>query len=182
MKEVRPCSTRDCSRPRLYGKRLCYQCFRTDLKKKKEEKKLKKIESKKKTKKYQTGQLRIWKAKTWRLMSEWTRRKDADAEGINSCFTCGDRYHYKELQAGHKHHRRLDFDPRNINPQCWKCNVKESRGGLNGNLAEYERRQCKEHGHEWTEKLKLDANTHPGYTLTEVMTIYYDLKEKLAKL
>lgn len=181
-KEVKPCLTPNCSRPRLYGKKLCYQCFRADLKKKKEEKKLKKIDRSRKTKKYQMGQLKIWHDKTWKLMSEIVRRTGADADGFDYCYTCPNRKHWKELQGGHRYHRTLDFDFRNIHKQCSTCNGKQSRGGKSGNLGEYERRLRNEYGHEWCEQLKLDAGTHLGYTLAEVMTIYYDLREKLARL
>lgn len=115
-------------------------------------------------------------------MSLVVRKTDLDSDGYGICFTCGAKKHYTELQAGHRYHRALDYDFRNVRKQCKLCNGKPVHGGKSGNLGEYELRLCALYGHEWCKKLKLDANTHPGYTLAEVMAVYYDLKEKLSKL
>lgn len=168
-------SCKHCSAKSLPGRRICWTHFREREKQKREEKAKKKLERKIKTKKYQESVLKHWKKKTWKAMSEWVRRKDADWRGYMACFTCDAVKHWKEMQAGHRHHRRLDYDPRNIHKQCRHCNGQITTGGLGGNLGEYERRLCKIYGHEWCEKLLLDANTHPGYSLLEIMKIYYDL-------
>lgn len=66
--------------------------------------------------------------------------------------------HWKLLHCGHHFHRRLDFDLRNLKPQCPRCNK-----WLHGNLSRYTERLIEDNGLEWYRKLRLDANTHPGY-------------------
>lgn len=182
MKEAKPCKIPSCSSKRYANLSICRTHYWEKEKLKREEKAKKKLERKIKTKKYQESETKKWHKKCWKLMSELVRRTGVDQEGFDLCYTCDAKFHWKQLQAGHRHHRRLDFDTRNIHKQCWRCNGKQSRGGLSGNLGEYEHRLIKEHGFEWAAKLKLDANTHPGYQLHELKIIHADLKERLSKL
>lgn len=92
--------------------------------------------------------------KAWGLFTEYIRRKGADEFGINSCYTCGKRSEWKMLQGGHFFHGKLDFDERNIHPQCPGCNMY-----LSGNLAPYGVRLALELGLEGFERLRLDSNT-----------------------
>lgn len=60
------------------------------------------------------------------LISKFVRISAADANGFVLCYTCGDKYHWKEVDAGHYigracMHLRFDVD-RNIRPQCHTCN------------------------------------------------------------
>ena len=79
-----------------------------------------------------------------KYFSIYVRLKEADASGVNSCFTCGKKYPWKELQAGHyipRTHLLTRFDLRNCRPQCKACNE-----FLAGNLAVYTRKleaECK---------------------------------------
>lgn len=73
--------------------------------------------------------------KAWGVWSKWIRQKDADWQGNTCCFTCSVTKPYKEMDAGHFYHGVLDFEEKNIHPQCTKCNR-----FLHGNLAEYARR------------------------------------------
>lgn len=114
--------------------------------------------------------------KTWTLMSKWIRIKDADWKGFNECYTCGVVKDYRELQAGHYKHDRLDFDERNLKPQCVKCNHFNS-----GKLDIYSERLIKEYGLKWFNKLVKDAWEHTGYSYEELEKINKDLKEKLKK-
>jgi hypothetical protein len=176
-KEVKPCVTPDCSRTRLYGRKLCYQCLRSDLKKKKEEKIARKKERKIKSKKFQKSELKKWHAKTWKVVSEYVRRSNADWRGMVKCYTCPDIIDWREANCGHFLHQRLDFDLRNLKPQCPRDNLY-----LSGRLDEYAIRLVKDHGLDWVEQLKCDAAQHKGYDLIETMRIYYEMKEKLSKL
>lgn len=56
--------------------------------------------------------------RVWRLMSEYVRRKWADEFWFNTCYTCSYNTHWKNLQAWHFKHWKLDFDERNLKPQC----------------------------------------------------------------
>ena len=76
---------------------------------------------KKKTK--TTGKL---KKDAWDLLSKIVRREHADEYGICDCVSCGDRYYWKDIQAGHfvdGRHGAILFDERGIFPQCVKCNL-----------------------------------------------------------
>lgn len=74
--------------------------------------------------------------------SEWIRLKDADWKGFNTCYTCGIRKHYKELQAGHyvsRTYLNLRYYEPNLRPQCVTCNIFRK-----GNMDEYALRLEKE--------------------------------------
>lgn len=77
----------------------------------------------------------------------------------------------KESQQGHRHHGKLDFDRRNINLQCVRCNKY-----LSGNLGNYERRQIEEHGIKWVKRLEIDAARHPGYSINDLEKIMENWK------
>lgn len=61
------------------------------------------------------------------VFSLYIRLKDANADGYNSCFTCGEFLHYKQLHNGHCNSRGeigSRFLTENCRPQCPKCNSK----------------------------------------------------------
>lgn len=65
------------------------------------------------------------------IFSVFIRRRDADWEGMNYCFTCKRKIHWQRLHAGHfqsrsKHSIRWDYELGNVMPQCPKCNIWES--------------------------------------------------------
>jgi hypothetical protein len=122
------------------------------------------------------SELKTLKNRAWTLMSRWIRSKDADRFGLVECYTCRNRLPWKggEIHAGHRFHGRLDYDERNLKPQCKGCNRYR-----HGERDEYAERLITEHGLEWYQKLKLDANTHPGYKELELKEIIKDLEEKL---
>src|SRR6185295_6730992 len=86
--------------------------------------------------------------KAWALFSEYVRRS---SKGI--CFSCGARKHWKELDAGHYIHGRLDYDELNIHAQCTYCNRY-----LHGNLGKYAERLLARHGEAALQELRLRAN------------------------
>lgn len=60
------------------------------------------------------------------IFSIYIRRKYADKNGYVSCFTCGIRKHWKEMQNSHyisRSYKSLRFDERNCHPACVGCNV-----------------------------------------------------------
>lgn len=116
-------------------------------------------------------------ASTWKLMSEVIRRTGADEFGFNTCYTCGAKKHWKELQCGHFKHDRLDFDKRNLKPQCYRDN-----NYFSGKLDVYAQKLIQENGMEWFNKLVLDANTHKGYSIQEMLEIKENLKKDIEAL
>ena len=105
--------------------------------------------------------------RTWNIFSKYIRKSSADYSGYASCYTCYKKYPWQEMNASHYFHRRLDFDERNIKACCVKCNQY-----LHGNLGNYATRLISEHGIEFIEQLKRDANSHSGYTFTELKEIH----------
>ena len=87
--------------------------------------------------------------KAWKLWSVWVRTRQGE---YPLCYTCGRQHHWKALDAGHFIHGRLDFDERNIKPQCSYCNRH-----LHGNLGEYALRLVAELGEDGVKKLKADS-------------------------
>ncbi len=58
--------------------------------------------------------------------SLWVRISNSDEYGMCTCFTCGSRKHWKEIQAGHfmsRRHMATRWHEDNVKPQCVKCNM-----------------------------------------------------------
>lgn len=103
---------------------------------------------KKKPRRSKRSKLKIIKKKAWKAFSEFIRKRD------RNCFTCNARpFSWKELQAGHFIHGKLDFDEMNINAQCIRCNH-----FLSGNLASYTINLIRKHGMEKVEELRQRAS------------------------
>ena len=81
------------------------------------------------------------KKKAWVLFSQYIKLRDClrttGTTAFALCITCGKRYHYKVLQAGHfipgRHNNNL-FNPRGCHAQCYNCNI-----NLKGNTLVYRR-------------------------------------------
>jgi hypothetical protein len=136
------------------------------------EKKLKKQS----TQKFQKARFKTLHREAWKHISLYVRQLGADDNGFNTCYTCEERKHYKDLQCGHFFHGKLDFDLRNLKPQCPKCNMYHS-----GNLAYYSVKLAKELGVKGMEQLRLDANTKT-YTIEDLEQIKLQYKDKISKL
>ena len=173
--ELKPCKI--CGAKRYANTSWCYSCYRKREKEKKEEKARLKKEKKEGTKKFQQSLKKKLHGIAWRLMSEWVRRKDANPDGFNECYTCDTPLHYKQLQAGHFKHGRLDFDERNLKPQCAQCNKYYS-----GRLDVYAERLIKDNGLFWFDRLVADAWQHKGYSVEDLKKIIEDLKVKISNL
>ena len=114
---------------------------------------LEKKEKHKTTKTYQKSRFKTLHTKAWKLFSEYVRRKNANEFGMVQCFTCPTILHWKEAQASHYFHGKLDFDDRNVRAACPQCNLYKS-----GNLAYYGVKLAIIIGVEGMEKLELDSN------------------------
>jgi len=88
--------------------------------------------------------LRKLHKKAWKVFSLWVRKRD---KGV--CFTCRTKHPIGETNAGHFVHRDcLDFDERNINCQCVRCNM-----FLHGNGPKYAEHLIKKYGPEIIKEL-----------------------------
>ena len=115
---------------------------------------------------------------TWKLMSFWIRKKEADYRDYVHCYTCDIVLNYKQANAGHYNHNKLDFDPRNIKVQCVRCNKY-----LRGNLGKYAERLIREHGQEWLDQLNKDcAEKGNSYKIPELLEIQESLKKEIDKI
>lgn len=71
------------------------------------------------------SELKKWKNKAWKAFSEYIRRKHANLDGFVECVTCGERKHWKEVDAGHfvpGRNNTVLYDERLVHPQCKSCN------------------------------------------------------------
>ena len=84
------------------------------------------------------------KAKLDQVFSQYIRLHHADRFGFCTCYTCGSRMPWKDIQNGHLFSRgRLStrFEEMNCRPQCYGCNVCQK-----GNYQEYFPRMTREIG------------------------------------
>ena len=121
------------------------------------------------------------KAKLWRLVSEYVRRKDANSDGLVECVTCGKWSHWKDVHAGHflpkKKGSAVYFNMENIHPQCPYCNVWQ-RGNLHA-YYDYMLREYGQHKIDWLKQI----SRHPlKITRVEYEKMISDMKERLAGL
>lgn len=179
MIKSKKCKVKGCEYERYANASMCLNHYLEHEK----EKRLKK-EEKRKARENKEQQIQLERnikktlhASTWKLMSEYIRRKDADEFGMNYCYTCGAKKHWKELQCGHFKHDKLDFDERNLRPQDYHCN-----NYLSGRLDVYAERLIKENDMDWFNQLVLDANNYKGYSIEEMLKIKEDLKIKIKEL
>jgi hypothetical protein len=106
--------------------------------------------------------------KAWSLMSIYIRLRD------RKCVTCG---RVINLQAGHFIHGKLDFDERNINAQCRRCNFFKS-----GNLADYAVYLEEKFGFGIIQDLQGDATMIVKHTVEELSYTILALTEKIEVL
>lgn len=124
--------------------------------------------------------LNISKAKklAWTSFSRYIRTRDClrttGCTSFGLCITCGKRYHFKLLQAGHfipgRHNAGL-FSEMGVNAQCYNCNI-----NLKGNILEYRRQLIKLYGEGIDEKLEEEARQIKEYGVSDLIDkrAYYD--------
>ena len=174
-KTYKPC--KECDKKRYANTSWCYAHYKDHEKRKKQAKIMARIERKSKTKGFIENTKKKLHKQAWALMSQWVRRKDANLDGFNECYTCGVVKQWKELQAGHFKHDRLDFDERNLKPQCSRCNHYYS-----GKLDVYAENLIRDYGLEWLQQLLRDSNEYQPYQISELAKIIRDLKTKISQL
>jgi len=124
--------------------------------------------------------LKSLKAKTWKLFSEWVRRKDADAGGTEYCYTCRRPFFWKSLQAGHAiggRHNAVLFDEEIVRPQCVECNVFKR-----GNYPVFTARLIRENSLEWFEAKLAGARVVKKLGRAEYEELIDKYKKKLQLL
>ena len=96
------------------------------------------------------------------------------------CITCGKRYHFKLLQAGHfvsgRHNGNL-FSERGTHAQCYNCNI-----NLKGNTLEYRRQIIKLYGEGADIELEQEAGREVHYKVYELDALKEHYKQKQKEL
>ena len=121
------------------------------------------------------------KKKVWAVFSEYIRTRDClrttGCASFGLCITCGKRYHFKLLQAGHfvpgRHNANL-FSEKGTHAQCYNCNI-----NLRGNTLEYRRQIIKLYGEGADEEIERDAGVIKKFTVPELSDLLTYYKEKV---
>jgi len=113
--------------------------------------------------------------KCWKVFALYIRTRDK-----NICFTCGKKEIKKgQYHAGHWLHATLDFDERNVNGQCSRCNRY-----LHGNGILYTLNMIDLHGRRAVNSLLKDAQKEyrpSERQLNEYIEHYGELTERFLK-
>ena len=133
---------------------------------------------KKPTKLKKTKSTKSLRKKLWKLVSEYVRRKDADANGYTQCYTCGATKHFKEMDCGHYIHSDvLDFETNNLRPQCTRCNK-----WLSGNGGIYCEKLIKEIGEEEISLMRQRSKQVKKWQIGELEDMIETYKQTLKDL
>lgn len=107
---------------------------------------------KKKVKRVKKTPLNRLKKIAWKVFSEWIRRRHANAEGYQSCITCGKWDHWKNMQASHfipGRRNSILFLEENCHASCVQCNI-----WRHGALEEYYPFMLSKYGQETIDRIK----------------------------
>ena len=110
--------------------------------------------------------------KCWQIFSQYIRRKE---RGV--CFSCGVRKDWKEMDAGHFRHGRLDYDTRNIHCQCTRCNR-----FLHGNLGVYAEKLVETYGGNILMEIHREAAQIKKWEPQELQDLIEHYQKEIAKL
>ena len=121
--------------------------------------------------------LKSLKNKAWKIFSIWVRSSKADHAGYVPCCSCGQQYVWNsgEIHAGHWIHDKLDYDERNVHPQCYKCNLNFNWKKATTGYAVY---MARVYGVKGMEKLRSEAyqkgNNYSRQELLDIIQKYTD--------
>lgn len=124
------------------------------------------------------------KAQVWQLFSKYIRMRDClrttGCASFGLCITCGKRYHFKLLQAGHfipgRHNVNL-FSEEGTHAQCYNCNI-----NLRGNTLEYRRQIIRLYGEGYDIQLEEKAMETKQFTIPELEELKETFKQKVKEL
>ena len=124
------------------------------------------------------------KKKVWGVFSIYIRTRDClrttGCASFGLCITCGKRYHFKLLQAGHfiqgRHNANL-FSERGVHAQCYNCNV-----NLKGNTLEYRRKIIELYGEGYDEVLEAQERETVKFTIPDLEELEASLRERIKLL
>lgn len=120
------------------------------------------------------------KKEAWKWFSQYIRLKDADWRGYVACYTCGEKFHWLQMDAGHYESRRYNntlFDERNVHPQCRRCNR-----FLEGNKPRYATHLVQDYGPDILFELQKAAQISRQWTREELEDLIFVYKTYVKKL
>jgi hypothetical protein len=112
--------------------------------------------------------------------SKYIRAKEADRHGYCTCVTCGKRFHWKELDAGHyanRDHKATRYEEKNVHPQCECCNRFHS-----GEIARYAAYLVKRYGDGIVEELDQQSREYKKFTLSELKAMVKEWRTEIEKM
>ena len=110
------------------------------------------------------------------VFSKYIRLSNSDKNGYCTCVTCGNKFYWKEIQAGHfmsRKHYSTRWDENNVKPQCVRCNV--YRAGEQYKFSLYL-------GNNLSEELYIKSKEIRKFTSLELEEMYNDFNERLKDL
>ena len=124
------------------------------------------------------------KKDAWNLFSQYIRLRDClrttGCSSFGLCITCGKRYHFKLLQAGHfipgRHNANL-FNEKGCHAQCYNCNI-----NLKGNTLEYRRQIIRLYGAGADEQLEAEDKIVKDLRAGELRELITHYKQEIEKL
>ena len=120
------------------------------------------------------------KKKAWKILSEYVRRREADENGMVYCYTCGERFHWRDVHAGHAipgRHNAVLLDTDIIRPQCPRDNI-----FMGGRYEIFAARLIRENGLEWFEQKLSGARQVVKLTRSDLEGFIESYKQKLEGL
>jgi len=128
--------------------------------------------------------VRKLKKECWDLFSKYIRLRDClrttGCASFGLCITCGKRYHFKLLQAGHfipgRHNNNL-FSEEGTHAQCYNCNI-----NLRGNTLEYRRQIIRLYGEGYDVELERQNEENRHFTVSELEELKANFQQKIKEL
>lgn len=124
------------------------------------------------------------KKKTWDIFSIYVRRRDClkttGCKDWGLCITCGKRYHFKLLQAGHfiaGRNNAVLFSEEGVHAQCYNCNI-----NLKGNTLKYRRKIIEMYGEGYDEFLEVESEKIVKYSIPELEEMAEHYRGEIKKL
>ena len=119
-------------------------------------------------------------SKLWKVFSEYIRRRDADSNGICTCFTCCFKGEWKRFDCGHgigRQHWATRYNEQNNHAQCKRCN------GFEGGRREvYKQRMNERYGENTWELMELASKKAKKLSQFEIDTLTKFYKQKILEL
>lgn len=114
------------------------------------------------------------KRKAWVQFSIFIRARGADAQGMQTCFTCDVVKFWREFEAGHLVPGRTNavlFDERSVRPQCRRCN-----GHFRGNVIVFYPKMVRLFGQAIVDEIVAQRDVTHKWEPDELLNIYLKYK------